>query len=360
MDRCILLITSRELDTAPLLDSLAAKELGAFEALPTSSVEEAEPLFFEREIYLIIADAQVEGVEEILGELKQDEMFSHIPVLLILEERSGEGIKAALDAGFDAVLGRDEVKELLPHTALPLIRNHRYNGEMLEKISDLQEKAIRDFILLDLIKDYIPRTIWNIAKEYAHEQRIRIPEEETVLTIAFGDIKNFTPRTQHMEPKAVISYLNEAFDVVSRLVYDHQGDIDKYIGDAFLAVFRTPIRGVTSMLAIQGELERMNLERKEEDQILFRIGIHTGPIIRGNVGGNDRYDNTLIGDTVNTAARLEQIAPAGGILISEATRSQIGIELPEEYGRTESLKGREGEIRVWEIYDYLKGSAVAK
>ncbi len=360
MDRSILCITSRPIDTAPLIESLTHKELGSFEALQTSSVEEAEPLFFEREIYLIIAESKVEGVEEILGDLKQDEMFSHIPVLLILEERSAALVKRAMDNGFDAVLARDELDELLPHTALPLIRNHRYNGEMLEKISDLQEKAIRDFILLDLIKDYIPRTIWDIAKEYAHEQRIRIPEEETVLTIAFGDIKNFTPRTQHMDPKAVIGYLNEAFDVVSRLVYDHQGDIDKYIGDAFLAVFRTPIRGVTSMLAIQGELERMNRDRREEDQILFRIGIHTGPIIRGNVGGNERYDNTLIGDTVNTAARLEQIAPPGGVLISEATRSQIGIELPEQYGRTESLKGREGEMKVWEIYEYLKGSYAPK
>ena len=120
-----------------------------------------------------------------------------------------------------------------------------------KKYRYLQEESIHDFILLDLIKDYIPRTIMNIARSCAHEQKIEIPEEEQILTIVFGDIRGFTPRTQNMAPKDVISYLNRAFEVVSSLVYEYSGDIDKYIGDAFLAVFADPKDALKSMMAVQ-------------------------------------------------------------------------------------------------------------
>ncbi len=361
MQRTLLSITADPIDTEDLISVLDSVGLGNFRIISTASMEEAEPHFYEQEIYLVIADERVPQAIETLQEMKQDEMFAHVPVLLLIEKRTKERIQAAFRMGFDTCVALQEVSALLAHQAIPLIRNHLNNDDTMEKISALQEKAIQDFILLDLIKDYIPRTIWNVAKEYAHEQRIEIPEEERILTIVFGDIKDFTPRTQRMQPKHVIRYLNTAFDVVARLVYAHDGDIDKYIGDAFLAVFDDPEKAVTSMLKIQKEFEILNRERSSqgEDTIVFRVGIHTGPVIRGNVGGSQRFDNTLIGDTVNTAARLEAIAPPGGILISEATRRELGLELPGTCGRTENLKGRVGDEKVWEIYDCLKDSSLA-
>ncbi|WP_319559681.1 adenylate/guanylate cyclase domain-containing protein [Marispirochaeta sp.] len=361
MQRTIITITADPVNTTELVAVLESVGLGSFQTISAASMEEAEAHFYEQDIYLIIADERVPQAVETLREMKQDEMFAHIPVLLIIEKRTKERIQSAFRMGFDTCLAVQEVSVLLAHQSIPLIRNHLNNDDTMEKISDLQEKAIRDFILLDLIKDYIPRTIWNVAREYAHEQRIRIPEEERTLTIVFGDIKDFTPKTQKMQPKNVIRYLNSAFDVVSRLVYSHDGDIDKYIGDAFLAVFNDPVRAVRSMLTIQKEFEVLNRERssRSEDVIIFRVGVHTGPVIRGNVGGSQRFDNTLIGDTVNTAARLEKIAEPGGILISEATRQALGLELPEECGRLENLKGRTGNEKVWSIYEHLKNSPIA-
>jgi len=99
----------------------------------------------------------------------------------------------------------------------------------------------------------------------------------------------------------------------------------------------------------------MNEARIQEGlpAIRFRIGIHTGPVIRGNVGGNMRFDNTLIGDTVNMASRLEEIAEAGGILISEETMKAAGLSIPQEYQDCVQLRGRDVQDSVYNVYDYL-------
>jgi class 3 adenylate cyclase len=100
----------------------------------------------------------------------------------------------------------------------------------------------------------------------------------------------------------------------------------------------------------------MNAREIQEGRrpIQFRIGIHTGPVIRGNVGGNHRYDNTLIGDTVNMASRLESLAPAGGIIISEETRKKARLSIPQSSLRRERLRGRDVEDTIYEVFQHMQ------
>jgi len=319
-------------------------------------LDEGQEIFFENSTVLIIAETELPGISDFIRELKSDEAVNHIPALGIIRERSKEAIREVLDTGFDAYLEQRAVPDLLAAHIRPLLRANMMNGIRMKKISDLQEKAVRDFILLDLIKDYVPQTLWDIAKDFAHQQKIEIPEEKLELTVVFGDLKEFTPRTQRMNPEHVIAYLNTAFEIVSRYVYQYAGDIDKFIGDAFLAVFPTAESAVKSMIMVQREIKSLNVRRsqKEMESIYFRIGIHTGPVIRGNVGGNHRYDNTLIGDTVNIASRLEQLAPAGGIVLSEMTRRRMGISIASKYQRSVKLKGRTGQSKVYDISSFIK------
>ncbi|HOV64980.1 MAG TPA: adenylate/guanylate cyclase domain-containing protein, partial [Spirochaetia bacterium] len=307
------------------------------------------------QVYLIIADARIEGIYESLGPIKNDDMFRHIPIIVILPTDEPAAIEEAFSFGVDNIIVENDVPRLLYAYVRPLVRNNIFNGEMMQKISELQEQAIRDFILLDLIKNYIPKTIWDIAKDFAHKQKISIPEEETELTIVFADIKGFTPITQHMAPREVIHTLNAVFDIATRIVYESGGDIDKFIGDAFFAVYTDARNAVKSMVEVQKEIASMNEARIQEGlpAIRFRIGIHTGPVIRGNVGGNMRFDNTLIGDTVNMASRLEEIAEAGGILISEETMKAAGLSIPQEYQDCVQLRGRDVQDSVYNVYDYL-------
>jgi len=300
----ILVIASILLEKKNILKFLTDIEDSEVEIIQKASVNEGEEILFQTNISLIIIEWSLEGAVEFTYNLKSDEMFRLLPVLAIITAE-GSKIKEVFLKGADNYVLINHM-DYLPLVVKPLLTTNMINDELMQKTSILQEQAIHDFILLDLIKKYIPLTIWDMANDFAYQQRMHMPEAELELTIAFGDIKEFTRMSQHLPPMDVIRNLNSVFEIVSRIIYKHNGDIDKYIGDAFLAVFEKPLDAIIAMVRVQKEIETLNLNRSSEDKeaILFRIGIHTGPIIRGNVGGDQRFDNTLIGDTVNTAARL--------------------------------------------------------
>jgi adenylate cyclase len=358
MEGTILIVSDIPIHTKGISEYLAERDLGSFEVISTDNRGAAEEIFFGGGgVDCIVTDFAKEDISALLAEMKQDEMFCHVPVIAVVDESIPEAVERVYELGFDAHIDMTLLDQL-PRRIRPLIVNNIMNRSIMKKIGDLQEKAIRDFILLDLIKDYIPRTIWNIAQTFAHEQKIEIPEEEHDLTIVFADLKSFTAMTQHMNPREVIQVLNSVFEVAARHIYENSGDIDKFIGDAFFAVFLKAEDAVRAMVLMQQELNTLNSRRLSEDlpAVAFRVGIHSGPIIRGNVGGFDRYDNTLIGDTVNTASRLEAAASPGGIMISEETRSRIGIDLPDSCRYSIALKGREGEMVVYDACETLLGA----
>ena len=354
MDRLIVAVSERALPADDCVRHLADAGYGTFEFFSFPTWDDAEPLLFERSVSLIVVDVSVEGTTEAVAMLKKDDMFSHVPTLAVIAEPDAASIKRVSEVGFDAWIPVDDVnaaETLLPVVVRPLIAGFQRVESLLNKTSELQEAGIKDFILLDLIKDYIPKTIWDIAQQFAHEQKIEIPEEEMDLTIVFADLKGFTPMTQHMAPREVIQTLNSVFAVASRIVYEFGGDIDKFLGDAFFAVFTDATRAVKAMVRLQVELGEVNDTRRAEGlpTVEFRIGIHSGPVIRGNVGGNHRFDNTLIGDTVNTASRLEALAPPGGIMISEETRARVGTPLPSTTMQRVPIRGRDEKITVYSL-----------
>lgn len=352
----ILVISSTILEKKFIFKHLTDIKLSEVEVIQKTSINEAEETLFQTNISLIIIEWRLEGAPEFTFNLKSDEMFRLLPMLALVSGENSTDIEEVFLKGADNYVLTTNMEEQLPLVVRPLIVNNVMNDELVQKISILQEQAIHDFILLDLIKKYIPRTIWNLANDFAYQQRIQIPEEELELTIAFGDIREFTRMSQHLAPIDVIRNLNSVFEIVTRIIYEHNGDIDKFIGDAFLAVFEIPLDAIIAMVRVQKEIETLNIVRTGENlpAILFRIGIHTGPIIRGNVGGDHRYDNTLIGDTVNTASRLENLSRPGDILISETTRKKADLNIHPERQFKVKLKGKDSEEIVYQVFDLLK------
>ncbi|RPJ07193.1 MAG: adenylate/guanylate cyclase domain-containing protein [Spirochaetaceae bacterium] len=344
-------------DLCPDLVSLAlSRDLDCNpRARRVTSMPEVEEVLIATPVCLVVADMAIPGVFDYLSGMKQDEVFRHVPVIMVVDNTDMETRTRAYQAGINNVVKRDELSSLLPILARPLVTTFFYNEDQQKQIGELQEAAIHDFILVDLIKDYIPKTIWDIAKAYAHLQKIAIPEEETELTLVFADIKGFSTIAQHMKPRDVIETLNAVFSIASKIIYESCGDIDKFIGDAFFAVYKDASAAVMSMVRLQRELADMNDKRAASGLpvVQFRIGIHTGTVIRGNVGGNHRFDNTLIGDTVNIASRLETIASAGGIMVSDFTLRRAGIRIPEKFMRRERLRGRDVEDTVYEVFEHL-------
>ncbi len=182
------------------------------------------------------------------------------------------------------------------------------------------------------------------------------------LTVMFIDIRGFTSLSESSEPEEIVSVVNEYLDLAERCVFRYEGTLDKFIGDAAMAIFNAPLeqedhvfKAVQAALAIQkgaAELETKWKTRLGRD-IRFGIGIHTGPAVFGNIGSRKRMDYTAIGDTVNTAARLENRAEPGRILLSEAAYAEVDDRVAVSRPGFYQLKGKEQEIVAYEVEGFL-------
>ncbi len=179
--------------------------------------------------------------------------------------------------------------------------------------------------------------------------------DERVMSVLFSDLAGFTPMSEKLSPRALIELLNGYFDAMCPIVVGHGGDIDKFIGDAIMAVFDeargqapAPERAVRAALAMQSALTTFNLG--SAIQLRMRIGINTGPLVRGDLGSRVvRRDYTVIGETVNRANRYEAKCPIGGVLISESTRAALGELVTAEPVAGLELKGVSAPVTAYVV-----------
>ncbi|HSS02770.1 MAG TPA: response regulator [Kofleriaceae bacterium] len=154
--------------------------------------------------------------------------------------------------------------------------------------------------------------------------------EQRDVSVLFSDLVGFTPMSAQLSPAELIALLNDYFDATCPIIKQHSGDIDKFIGDAIMAVFdelrgkpSSAERAVRAGLAMQAAMPGFNQGRTV--QLAMRIGINTGPVVRGDLGSRVvRRDYTVIGDTVNQANRYETRCPPGSVLVSASTRAALG------------------------------------
>ncbi len=179
----------------------------------------------------------------------------------------------------------------------------------------------------------------------------------------FSDIRSFTTISERNTPQETVSMLNEYFSIMVDIIFKYQGILDKYIGDAILAVFGAPFssgndpdRAVQTAIDMLTALEKFNRKRifVGKEPINIGIGISTNNILSGNIGSLKRMDYTVIGDGVNIASRLEGATKVYGvrILISEFTYHK----LTEQYVSREidliRVKGKTKPVGVYQIFGY--------
>lgn len=198
-----------------------------------------------------------------------------------------------------------------------------------------------------------------VEEVLADPDRIRLGGETRELTLFFTDLKGFTSLAEAMAPEQLVAFLNSYFTRMCEKVMREKGVIDKFIGDAIMALFGAPLplprhglHAVRAALADLAEMELINTELAAQGKpaVQMRIGIHTGRAVVGNMGSEKRFDYTAIGDSVNLAARLEGANKAFGThcLVSETAWAQVGDEvLGREVGRVRVV-GKKELIAVWE------------
>ncbi len=202
-----------------------------------------------------------------------------------------------------------------------------------------------------------------VSKDVAEEilrAQIHLGGEDRMVTMLFGDIRGFTELTAHMSPQKVIQMLNACMTKVSRVIEGEGGVIDKYVGDEVMAIYGAPttppdhaLRAISSGMLIIEILKKWNLERAAAGEPLVEmgIGIHTGIVMAGNMGAEDRLNYTVVGAHVNLAARLCDVAKANQLIVSAATLAEPHIEA-SFYAQALppiALKGFTNPVVIYEI-----------
>jgi adenylate cyclase len=194
----------------------------------------------------------------------------------------------------------------------------------------LQEKLRQESIVsAKLLRQFPPKVAERLFK---HRGSLRLGGERSEVTILNSDIRGFTKLTENMEPDDIVEMLNDYFAVLVPILFSYQGTIDKFIGDAILAVFGSPEpdanqyeHAVRAAMEMQAAVSKVNEKRRTRGLPYAEpgIGIHCGEVVHGFVGTSDRMEFTVIGDVVNKASRYCTGAAKGEVLISPAVHARV-------------------------------------
>ena len=305
-------------------------------------------------IVSLIIEEKIEGLEEFILELRSDELYKYLPIIVIFDSITTEKRKKFYSLEIQAFLEKNFNIDELSLILMIYIQNKIRLEESLINLRQTYESNIKKSIQLDLLKKFISKTTWNKVETLAKGQKLKIEEEEYNLATLFCEIE--IDSSKDNTPKKVIQTLNNVFVIATQVIYHNFGDIDKFIGESFFAIFEHPDMAILSSILIMEELTAYNMLREMRglENINIRIGINYGKVIRGSVGGKLRSDNTLIGDTVNTAQRIKSSAKFGEILCSKELISNSNYFNPNNFDfKKINLKGKNIIIDVVSIFDYF-------
>jgi adenylate cyclase len=235
---------------------------------------------------------------------------------------------------------------------------------------DHAEKKVLMSLFARHVAPEVAATIWRERKRFVASGRL-LPQRLTA-TVLFTDIRGFTTVAETLEPARLMDWLNIYMDAMTQVVMDHGGVVNKYIGDAVMGLFGVPAprqtaaeiaedatQAVRCALAMGERLRSLNARWAAQGlpAIAMRVGIYTGPLVAGSLGGRQRLEYTVLGDTVNIASRLESFDKdayhvAGGVcrvLIGESTLRHLHDRFQVEAVGRVKLKGKNQEIAVYRV-----------
>lgn len=230
----------------------------------------------------------------------------------------------------------------------------------------LREDILREQRIRERLGRYSsPSVVKQIVSSVAAEGMMA-ETKEVIVTVLFCDLCGFTTMSEGMPPTEVTRMLNGIFERLTNTIFEFDGTLDKYMGDALMAFFGAPVpqedhaeRAVRAALKMLKELEGFNNTNVGRDPISMRIGINTGPCVVGDIGSPDRKDYTVIGDTVNVASRLESsVAKPGQIVIGPDTYKDVKHKFVCEELEEQQLKGRQKKVRPYLVIEPFNGRSI--
>ncbi|MCK9281155.1 MAG: adenylate/guanylate cyclase domain-containing protein [Melioribacteraceae bacterium] len=214
-------------------------------------------------------------------------------------------------------------------------------------------------LIKGMFGQYVSESFVNVL--ISDPAKLKLGGERKELTMLFSDIAGFTSISESKKPEELVSFINEYLSVMTEIVLSNQGTLDKYIGDAIMAFWGAPIELRTHAInacstALQMQKKLIELNKKfslsNENNLSVRIGINSGNVIVGNIGGSKRFDYTVMGDNVNLASRLESVNKVYStcILIGENTYELIKDDFITRELDSIKVKGKEIKTNIYELF----------
>jgi len=241
------------------------------------------------------------------------------------------------------------------------IENARQIGNLQKKnkvlIYDLKQKVEEQEKTLKLFMRYVPEPV--IEKALKSTEDTILDGEQRSITVLFCDIRGFTPMSEELSPKEVVSFLNDYYSMMTGVIRKSNGTVAQFVGDEIFAAFGAPLaienseqQAVFCALEMMRTLEQLNAKylQKFNREIKMGIGINAGEVVAGNLGSEERIDYSITGDTVNTGKRIEMITKEmpNTVLVSESVYQQTKALFEFKEFAPLQVKGKKEKICVYQ------------
>ncbi len=278
--------------------------------------------------------------------LKGNPSTRFMPVVIVTALDTEEEKLKALEVGADDFVTKPYSSVILLTRVRSLLR--------IKKLHD--EVESRNRLLRQVLDRFLAEDVTDVILTDP-ERYMKLGGDVRLVTVLFADIRGFTRFTERNTAEHVIETLNRIYQALSKVVFDHQGTFDKYLGDGFMAFYGAPVSGVDdAKRAVDTALEMQRLFRdlrktsgKDLKELGLGIGLHSGEAVVGNIGSDKLMDYTVIGDVVNVAKWLQEQAEGGQILLSQTTYEMAHEEVEAEPLEPIQVIGRREPIPAYLI-----------
>jgi class 3 adenylate cyclase len=310
-----------------------------------NGVKALEQLEKHHDVDVVLSDINMPEMDGLTLLSKINEQNGLLKSVIVSAYGDMENIRTAMNRGaFDFVTKPVNFEDL--EVTMEKTLNHV--RQMRETMKAIKENNI--------LKMYVDETVLNFMGGREFESSLMV-SETVEASVVFIDICSFTTISENESPDIVVKLLNKYFDVMVKEIIAQGGFVDKFIGDAIMAVFRGDYhldRAMDACLAVRNKIEELP---NESGNIFFKpkvsIGINSGEMISGNIGsaGLKRLDYTVIGDIVNTAQRLQSAAGEGQIIINESSYEKVKESFNCKKVGEVSLKNKSNPVTIYEVVD---------
>jgi class 3 adenylate cyclase len=300
---------------------------------------------------LVILDVNMPGMNgfEVCERLKTNPETSSIPVLMLSALSDVENRVRGLGLGADDYLTK-------PFSPRELIARVDKRLQAKAETDGLRE---RQAMIRSTFERFVSPSV--VGQLLENPLQVKLGGNLQEMTVLFADLQGFTPISERAEPNRVLEALNKYLKLIVDHVVGLGGTLDKYTGDGAMALFSVPLpqedhalRAVRAAIRVRDALPELHKEINAHFRTSINFGIHTGAAIAGIVGVPQFMDYTAIGDTVNTASRLQALAEDGEILISRATYSEVARHIDVRLVGLRNVKGRTEPVQVYSVTGELK------